>query len=186
MWIISVYVCVCAQLYPALCDPMDCTPPGSAVHGFVQARTLERVAISSSGGSLLPKNRTHISCNSCIGRQILRLWFKSQHFHFSSSLSSLDMCIHMHTHMSKQAWVNQIRLPLGHLQRQVENEYKLSPLPINKSLSILAYLWFVSVDVLLINILEKSGTYVSLSGKLSQFPLQFLLWSAKHQFSQTT
>ena len=34
-----------------LCDPMDCSPPGSSVHGILQARTLEWVAISSFRGS---------------------------------------------------------------------------------------------------------------------------------------
>ena len=33
------------QLCPALCNPMDCSPPGSSVHGLLQARTLEWVAI---------------------------------------------------------------------------------------------------------------------------------------------
>ena len=37
-----------AQLCLTLGDPMDCTPPGSSVHGILQARTLEWVAISSS------------------------------------------------------------------------------------------------------------------------------------------
>ena len=34
-----------AQLYPTLCDPMDCNPPGSSVHGIFQAKILEWVAI---------------------------------------------------------------------------------------------------------------------------------------------
>ena len=34
------------QLYPTLCDPMDCSPPGSSVHGILQARILEWVAMS--------------------------------------------------------------------------------------------------------------------------------------------
>ena len=37
-----------AQLYLTLSDPMDCSLPGSSVHGIFQARTLEWVAISSS------------------------------------------------------------------------------------------------------------------------------------------
>ena len=36
------------QLCPTLCDPIDGSPPGSSVHGILQARTLEWVAISSS------------------------------------------------------------------------------------------------------------------------------------------
>ena len=41
-----------AQLCPTLCDPVDCSPPGSSVHGILQARILEWVAISFSRGSL--------------------------------------------------------------------------------------------------------------------------------------
>ena len=40
-----------AQSCPALCDPMDCSLPGSSVHGISQARLLEWVAISFSRGS---------------------------------------------------------------------------------------------------------------------------------------
>ena len=39
------------QLYLTLCDPMDCNPPGSSVHGIPQARILEWVAIAFSRGS---------------------------------------------------------------------------------------------------------------------------------------
>ena len=38
------------QSCPTLCDPMDCSPPGSSVHGILQARMLEWVAISFSRG----------------------------------------------------------------------------------------------------------------------------------------
>ena len=45
----SPYVCVLvAQSCPTLCDPMDCSPPSSSVHGIFQARILEWVAISFS------------------------------------------------------------------------------------------------------------------------------------------
>ena len=37
------------QLCPTLCDPMDCSPPGSSVHGILQSRILEWVAIPSPG-----------------------------------------------------------------------------------------------------------------------------------------
>ena len=36
---------------PTACDPMDCSPPGSSVHGILQARRLEWVAMPSSRGS---------------------------------------------------------------------------------------------------------------------------------------
>ena len=57
-----------AQLQLTLCDPVDCSPPGSSVHEILQARILEWVAISYSRGSSQPRDRTHFSCISCIGR----------------------------------------------------------------------------------------------------------------------
>ena len=54
-----------------LCNPMDCSPPVSSVHGIFQVRILEWVAISSSRGSSQPKEQTLVSCISCIGRRIL-------------------------------------------------------------------------------------------------------------------
>ena len=38
------------QSNPTLCDPMDCSPPGSSVRGILQAKTLERVVMPSSRG----------------------------------------------------------------------------------------------------------------------------------------
>ena len=62
----SVCVCVCVKLVTQLCltlwDPMDCSPPGSSVHGILQARTLEWVAMPSSRGSSRPRDRTWIFC----------------------------------------------------------------------------------------------------------------------------
>ena len=49
-----MHACLVAQLCPTLCDPMDCSPPGSSVHGILQARILEWVAISSSRESSYP------------------------------------------------------------------------------------------------------------------------------------
>ena len=54
---------MCAQGCPTLCDPMDCSPPGSSVHMISQARIiLEWVAISSSRGSFQPGDQTQVSC----------------------------------------------------------------------------------------------------------------------------
>ena len=66
-----VLSCVCAQ---TLCSPLDCSLPGSSVHGMFQAKILELVAISSSRGSSWSRDRTCISYISCIGRQILYHW----------------------------------------------------------------------------------------------------------------
>ena len=62
------------QSCPALFDPMDYSPPGSSVHGTLQARTLEWVAMPSSRGSSRPRNGTQASCSFYIGRQILHCW----------------------------------------------------------------------------------------------------------------
>ena len=56
-----VLCCSDAQSYQILCNPMDCSLPGSSVHGISQARILEWVAIFSSRGSSHPRDRTHVS-----------------------------------------------------------------------------------------------------------------------------
>ena len=64
-----VCVCVCVpaqsrQLCQTLCDPIDCSPPGSSVRGISQARirTLEWVVMPSSRGSSWPRDWTQDSC----------------------------------------------------------------------------------------------------------------------------
>ena len=54
-----------------LCNPVDCSPPGSSVHGILQARTLERVAISFSRGSSRPRDQTQVSH---MGGRRFNLW----------------------------------------------------------------------------------------------------------------
>ena len=49
-----------------LCDPMDCSLPGSSLYGTLQARILDWVAVSSSRGSSWLGNWTRVSCSSCI------------------------------------------------------------------------------------------------------------------------
>ena len=58
------------QLCPTICNPMDCSPPGSSIHGILQARILEWVAVPSSRGSSWPRDPT-VSYISCIGKQVL-------------------------------------------------------------------------------------------------------------------
>ena len=61
---VCVCVCACTQLCLTFCDPMDCSPPGSSVHGIFLARILECVAISYPRGSSQPRDRTCVSCIS--------------------------------------------------------------------------------------------------------------------------
>ena len=63
---------MCAKLlqwYLTLCNPIDCSPPGSSAHGIIPATISEWVAISSSR-----RNLTLISCISSISRWILYRW----------------------------------------------------------------------------------------------------------------
>ena len=63
----------------SLCNPMDCSPPGSSVHGILQARILEWLAILFSWGSSQPKDQTQVS--HIAGRLFItwatRIWGRS-------------------------------------------------------------------------------------------------------------
>ena len=50
-----------AQSCLTLCDPMDCSPPGSSVHGILQASIVGRVAIPFSVGSSQSRDQTQVS-----------------------------------------------------------------------------------------------------------------------------
>ena len=50
------------QLYLTLCDPMDCSPPGSSDQRILQARMLEWIAIAFSSGSSWTRDWTQVSC----------------------------------------------------------------------------------------------------------------------------
>ena len=71
------YVCVlsCFGHASTLGNPADCSLPGSPVHGILQARFLERVAMPSSRGSSRPMDQIHFSYVACIGRQVLYYWY---------------------------------------------------------------------------------------------------------------
>ena len=58
--------CLVTKLSLTLCDPMDCSPSSSSVHGIFQARIMERVAISFSRGSFWPRDQTQVSCISAL------------------------------------------------------------------------------------------------------------------------
>ena len=68
------------QLCPTLCNLMDCNPSGSSVHGILQARILEWVAVSFSRGSFWLRDCTHVSYISCIGigRQVFVCLFTTE------------------------------------------------------------------------------------------------------------
>ena len=62
-----VALCVHARSCWIICDPMGCSPPGSSVHGILQARTLEWAAIVYSRASSRLRDPMSISCLCCVG-----------------------------------------------------------------------------------------------------------------------
>ena len=71
--------CLASKLCPTLCNAVDCSLPGSSVHGIFQARILEWVAISFSMGISQPRNWTQVSCiaDRCFTDWTTREAFKS-------------------------------------------------------------------------------------------------------------
>ena len=59
------------QSCPTLSDPMDGSPPGTSVHGILQARILEWMVTSFSRGSFQPRERIRVSCVCCIASVLL-------------------------------------------------------------------------------------------------------------------
>ena len=68
---VLMHLCSVTQSCPTLCDPMDCSLPGSCILEILQERKLECVVMPSTKGSSQPRDRTHITCVSCIGKQML-------------------------------------------------------------------------------------------------------------------
>ena len=75
-----------AQSCPTLCDPVDCSPPGSSFHGILKARILEWIAISFSRGSSQPRDRTRVS--RMTGRCFI-LWAIREHMNWLIKVSKI-------------------------------------------------------------------------------------------------
>ena len=95
------------QSCPTLCNPMDCSPPGSSVHGILLARILEWVAMPSSRGSSQPRYGTQVSC---ITDRIF--------YHLSYQGSPIDQT-YMETR-GKESLVNAIPCETEHSSRKAE------------------------------------------------------------------
>ena len=89
-----------AQTCPTLCNPMDCSPPDSSVHGILQARILEWVANPSSRGTSWPRDQTQVSC---IARRFFTIWATPE---ISNTMADLKYT--HNTHKVRRAWC---RLP---------------------------------------------------------------------------
>ena len=60
--------------WATLCNPMNCSPPGSSVHGILQVRILKWLVMPSSRGSSQPKDQTRVPCIFCIAGGFLTCW----------------------------------------------------------------------------------------------------------------
>ena len=90
-----------AQLCLTLCDPVNCSLPGSTVHGIFQARILEWIAISFCGVSSWPRDQTHGACVSCTAGEFLTCWATGEaiswpyvRVYFWTCDFSIDLCVY--------------------------------------------------------------------------------------------
>ena len=88
LWFLCLIESVSHSVCPTLCDPTDCSPPGSSVHGILQARIREWVAIPFSRESSQPRDWTWVFC-------IAGRFFQSESG--SSSIKALSPSEMIHT-----------------------------------------------------------------------------------------
>ena len=91
------------QSCPTLCDPMDCSLPGSSIHGIFQARILEWIAISFSRRSFWPRDWTQVPC--IVGRRFT-VWATREVAEWRQQpkkyiLMCFDECIYLYNHYHK-------------------------------------------------------------------------------------
>ena len=103
------------QVCLTLCDPMDCSPPGSSVHGILLARILEWVAMSSSRGlSLIPPALAgRFFTTSSTWKALLQYLLCTKH---SGELTWLPSCIHQH--------VNNLQLKQNKRKHRLSKSFK--------------------------------------------------------------
>ena len=97
--------CCCyllTKLCPTLCNSMDYGPPGSSVHGILQARILEWGAISTSRGSSRPRDWSRISC---IDRRVFHCWATREAWKptkYTENLSLYDLSVMTYRYLHRQ------------------------------------------------------------------------------------
>ena len=114
--IVLVACVLVTQSCPTLCDPTDCSLPGLSVHGILQARILEWIAISYSKGSSQPRDQIYIS--SLLHWQ-MGSWYAPWYFSTSQLILLLrssrlnSCCLQMRPCWHRRSWVSgAITLPL--------------------------------------------------------------------------
>ena len=86
------------QLCPTLCDPIECSPPGSSVHGVLWARILERVAMPSSKGCSQPRDQPLSLMSSMSAGRFLPIWEAlTIIYHFFNNIPPQEKPPHMNS-----------------------------------------------------------------------------------------
>ena len=101
---VCMCVCVCV-LSPTqtLCNAMDCSPPGSSVHGISQARILEFVVMPSPRGWSQTSNWTRVSYVFCTGRRVL---LPLSHLGSPCICTGMHICTSLYIHMHLNMCIN--------------------------------------------------------------------------------
>ena len=114
--------CLSAKLLQScltLCKSMDCSLPGSSVHGILQARILEWIVMPSSRGSFWPRDRTHVSYVSCIGRHVLY-----HQWRLGSPIFRLPRCISSWLGLNLSLGLSDSSFPLSQMLESSKGERK--------------------------------------------------------------
>ena len=118
-------LCVCVtQLCPTLCNPLDCSPPGSSVHEILQARILEWVAIPFSTGSSQPRHQTRVSHFAV---RFFTIWATWEAWTFRGEVAEFKYwCLKWGFHLGKTKTLDQCTQP--DFDSKTGIQVKLSPL----------------------------------------------------------
>ena len=106
-----------------LCDPMDCSPPGSSVHGILQARILEWVAMPSSRGSSKPRDQTVSSVAPALQMGSLPLTAPAGSLPLAAPGSPECVCQLLHKVISDYSFTSLITLGSYHSKSQSVYEH---------------------------------------------------------------
>ena len=140
MCVLSRYSCV------QLCDPMDCSPSGSSVHGILQMRILEWVVMPSSRGSSQPRDWTHVSMSPALAGGFFTTsdtWEdKSNKISFLFfSLSVISKELHLLMSIMKKSYDQ----PRQHIKKQ--KHYFASKCPSSQAYGIFSgHVWMWELD----------------------------------------
>ena len=161
------------QLCLNLCNPMNCNPPGSSVHGISQARILEWFAISFSRGASRSRDWTLISC---VGRKILYCWAIGEAPRRGGGGGNTFLDGKSFISWRKRQCLHAI---LKKIKQQTSKKFEANDLPLRiRLLLVLALLpfgdkWWIIVRVMVLTSLEGAG-------KALEFRPQVVFWTTWH------